>query len=244
LERERLIVVTGNYGSGKTEFSVNYVQHLHQKRAGVKIVDLDIVNPYFRCREARELLEEQGISVVAPRGGQAFSDLPIILPEVKGAILNREEVVLLDVGGDPEGARVLSSFGPSFRSLEGGYELLFVVNSSRPFTETKEGATKILREVEAASGLQVTGIISNAHLMDETTVETIVDGAKVATAVADDLGVEFKLIMAHEKFKAELGDSVDGVEVFYMQRLLLPPWKQEEAVGSQKFSLRNRRITI
>ena len=52
----RLTIVTGHYGTGKTEFSVNLALALAKEGRPVALADLDIVNPYFRSRERRSLL--------------------------------------------------------------------------------------------------------------------------------------------------------------------------------------------
>ncbi|MFH2000026.1 MAG: hypothetical protein ABIK28_10110, partial [Planctomycetota bacterium] len=93
-----LLIIVGNYGSGKTEVSVNLALALVATHA-VKIVDMDIVNPYFRCREAREIMEAQGIRVIYPEGEFVSADLPIIVPEVKGSLFSKEGFVIFDVGG-------------------------------------------------------------------------------------------------------------------------------------------------
>ena len=61
-----IVVIVGNYGSGKTEVAINLA--VNRKRSGldVRIADLDLVNPYFRTREARKALEALGIKVVLP----------------------------------------------------------------------------------------------------------------------------------------------------------------------------------
>ena len=133
-----LFLFTGNYGSGKTEVSVNVATTL--ARAGVKpltIAELDLVNPYFRCREARDPMEALGIRVVAPGGNMHNADLPILLPEVLGAIRNRDGVTLLDVGGDNVGATVLASLKPMLMNRP--HHMLFVLNQNRPFTDTIDG---------------------------------------------------------------------------------------------------------
>ena len=62
LERfpHRLTLVTGHYGTGKTEFSVNLALALAAEGARTALADLDIVNPYFRSRERRELRRRRG----------------------------------------------------------------------------------------------------------------------------------------------------------------------------------------
>ncbi|NLJ57830.1 MAG: MinD/ParA family protein, partial [Tissierellia bacterium] len=100
----RLKIITGHYGSGKTEFSVNYAIKLKEKFDKVIIADMDIVNPYFRSREKGKMLEKLGIRVVGSNIKNSSVDLPALTPEISGAILNENAVTVLDVGGDPVGA--------------------------------------------------------------------------------------------------------------------------------------------
>ncbi len=63
---KKSVYITGHYGSGKTEFAVNYVTALREQTEGkVAIADLDIVNVYFRSREKKAELEEKGVMVIA-----------------------------------------------------------------------------------------------------------------------------------------------------------------------------------
>ncbi|RKX27885.1 MAG: cobalamin biosynthesis protein CobQ, partial [Candidatus Zixiibacteriota bacterium] len=127
---KRVLVVVGGYGSGKSEVSVNLARHLASSgQLHVAIADLDIVNPYFRSREATEQLEKLGIETLHPKGSQAFADLPIIIPQVKSAIEGYDGVLILDVGGDDAGARVLGSLAGTFPSDD--HEVLFVLNANR-----------------------------------------------------------------------------------------------------------------
>ena len=63
----RVMVVTGHYGSGKTEFCVSLALRLAETGFApyqrLALVDLDIANPYFRSRERRETLEGAGVKV-------------------------------------------------------------------------------------------------------------------------------------------------------------------------------------
>ena len=61
----RIRIIIGHYGSGKTEFAVNYAMLLSQQTSNVAICDLDIVNPYFRSREKASLLESNGVTVIS-----------------------------------------------------------------------------------------------------------------------------------------------------------------------------------
>jgi len=131
LPGERILLFVGNYGSGKTEVSVSLAIRL-AKDHRVAVADLDVVNPYFRCREARGEMESRGIRVINPEGEYRAADLPIILPEIRGAVQAGEEFLIMDVGGDDVGARVLGSLADVFCGR--AYAMLQVVNAKRPFT--------------------------------------------------------------------------------------------------------------
>lgn len=231
--RRSVVVITGNYGSGKTEVAVNWALWMRDQGLEVTIADLDIVNPYFRCREAQGLMVKAGIRVLAPQGELHHSELPILMPEIRGVIERPTGVTLLDVGGDDDGARVLAGLSSFF----GDYEMLQVVNQRRPFTDTVEGCQKIQREIEASSKLIVTGLISNSHLMDETDGEVVLEGAAFAREVGNDRGQELRFTTVERR----LADQVDlervGSPVLIFDRLMLPPWKRAVKLGSDNFRL-------
>ena len=136
-----IVIIVGNYGSGKTEVSINLA--VNQKRAGVdvKIADLDLVNPYFRTREARKPLLKLGIEVVVPEEKYLQADLPILSPVVAGLIRQPSDLTLIDAGGNDVGATVLAALADSFRNKR--VHMLQVVNPFRPFTDTIESCLKM-----------------------------------------------------------------------------------------------------
>jgi len=218
---EHLILIVGNYGSGKTEVSVNLALEL-SRRGPVTIVDLDLVNPYFRCREAREEMEARSIRVLYPQGEYHSADLPILLPEVKGAVSDDSRVTILDVGGDDVGARVLSTIAEVIETRP--HRMLQVLNARRPFTGDVEGCLKIKGEIEEASRLRVTGVVSNTHLMDETDAATVREGIDLAREVADAAGITFDFATVDARLVAEVEDETD-VPILAIERRMLPPWK-------------------
>lgn len=219
---KNIVLFTGNYGSGKSEIAVNFAMYCARLGNKVTIADLDIVNPYFRCREAREPLEKLGIRVAAPGGEFHSSELPIILPELRGIILKPEGITILDVGGDNVGATVLASFADVFRKVE--YEMFFVLNKNRPFTGTVDGAVRIMREVEDASRLKITAIAGNTHLIDETTPENIAEGAVFAGQVSQAAGILVAFIGVMDKYLPAVKTMNIPYPLVPMTRLLLPPW--------------------
>jgi MinD-like ATPase involved in chromosome partitioning or flagellar assembly len=170
-----IIVIVGGYGSGKSEVAVNLARHLAKSQPEpVAIADLDIVNPYFRSREAMKVLDAMNVKSIVPPGAQFYADLPIILPQIKGAIEKNEGKLLLDAGGDDVGARVLSSLSDAF--VEGTYDMFLVLNANRPFTSTMDGCVKMINSIEQAARLKFTGLISNTHMMDDSTVDGALHG--------------------------------------------------------------------
>jgi hypothetical protein len=189
----------------------------------VKIVDLDIVNPYFRCREAQEEMEAKGIHVVFPKGEYHAADLPIILPEMKGTVAGSEGYVFFDVGGDDLGARVLSSLADIMVDLD--YRMLQVINASRPFTSDVAGCLKMKGELEAASRLKITGVVANTHLMDQTDADTVRKGLEVARAVADQEGLDLEFATIPPELEGELTEAEAGCPLLTIDRRMLPPWR-------------------
>lgn len=221
---QQLLIIVGGYGSGKTEIAVNLSRYLaNTTSCKIAIADLDIVNPYFRSREANQALEALGVRCINPTGGEFYADLPIILPEIKGAIERRDELLVLDVGGDDAGARVLSSLADSFEA--GAYEMMIVLNGNRPFTSDVKGCMKMLGEIEQSSRLKFTGIISNTHLLDETTAQVVLDGLELARQVSKRSGLPVKFLAGlGTLLGASEFDDVD-VPMLPLERLLLKPWE-------------------
>ena len=222
LPKNRINIIVGNFGSGKTEVSVNLALMLSGEHR-VRIVDLDVVNPYFRCREAREEMERAGIDVIYPKGEFHAADLPIVLPEVKGAIDGNEGYVIFDVGGDDLGARVLGSLADVISNRS--YSMFQVINTRRPFTRTVNGCLKMKEEIESASRLRITGLVANTHLIDQTDLDVVKEGLDTAREVADQAGLTLEFVAINRELLPEFGDGSAGYPVLSVERMMLPPWK-------------------
>lgn len=222
---KRILVIVGGYGSGKSEVAVNLARYLAESKSQrIAIADLDIVNPYFRSREAAARLAELGIESITPAGDLEHADLPVIVPRIKGAVEEYDGLLILDVGGDDVGARVLSSITDVFPAND--YELLLVLNANRPFTSSVEKCRDLMKKIETSSRLSFTGIISNTHMMEHTTVATVLDGLSLAQALSRDTGLPVSLVAAlDEQLKQLDGNDID-VPVLKLDRFLLKPWER------------------
>jgi hypothetical protein len=221
----QVLVVVGGFGSGKSEVSVNLARFLSRStEAPVTIADLDVINPYFRSREAARALAELGIRSIIPPGDQAQADLPIIIPEIKGAIQSIKGTLILDVGGDDAGAKVLSSLSDAF--TPGRYELLLTVNAYRPFTATVGGTLKIMNEIETASKLKFTGLISNSHMVEHTTPTEILHGIELSRQVAGKTGLPICFVSGLRAVLDRMTVEEIPYPVLPIDRSLLKPWER------------------
>lgn len=183
---KKFIVVTGHYGCGKTNFSINLAMDYINMGHKVTLVDMDLVNPYFRTSDYRDILEEKGIEVIAPVFGHTNLDIPS-LPAAMYSIFEKEDIVIVDVGGDDVGATVLGRFRPKFENLD--FDMLYVVNRFRNMTATPTECVEVLREIEAVSGLKATSVINNSHMMADTDEKILHEGVKFAERVSELTGL-------------------------------------------------------
>lgn len=177
----KITVITGHYGCGKTNAAVNIALKLAETQ-NVTVVDLDIVNPYFRTADFGELFENRGIKLVAPMYANSNLDIPALSFDL-GGIINGEGSVIIDVGGDPEGATALGRYGDLLKNRD-DLSLFCVVNKYRYLTSTAEEAAELLSEIKAASGLPCDGIINNSNLGKLTDNKTVRDSLEYAKKVA------------------------------------------------------------
>ena len=231
-------VVCGHYGVGKTNFALNLALDAQSAGFEVTLVDLDIVNPYFRSSEYREVLDQAQVNLVSPVFAQAGTSLDV--PSLTGAIapaVNRAyfdaakgegcKRVIVDVGGDDAGATALARFATDIR--KGPHDFLYVVNCFRNLTQEPDEALGVLREIELRCGLSATGIVSNAHLKAETSWSTVAQGARFARDVADRASLPVTCVTHPISLVQQVGQSEifsTEVEKRYPIRILVKsPWE-------------------
>ena len=217
----RVSIVTGHYGTGKTEFSVNLALALAAEGNQVMLADLDIVNPYFRSREQRSLLEEAGVRLISSSQACSNADIPALPAELLTILENQTLRGILDIGGDPVGARVLARFQPKITQED--YQLIYILNASRPEVRTPETAITYLRNIEAVTGLTCSGIVNNTHLCGETTEGTIRKGAALAAAVSAETGIPVLCHIAEERLAESVSDLPEPI--FPITIKMKKPWE-------------------
>lgn len=220
-EGPRKIAVAGHFGTGKTEFAVSLAFALAAE--GIRplaLVDLDIENPYFRSREQGENLERAGVRVYSDAyGGKSATELQTIDPAIRAPLEDEGCRVICDLGGDPEGARLLNQYTRYFRS---DARLLFVVNKNRPGTDTVEKALGQLRSIEAVTGLRITGLVSNTHLLRLTRREDVLEGWAFAQALGKETALPVLCACCPRELLGSLADT--GLPLFPLGLYMRPTY--------------------
>lgn len=221
LDDKRIRIIVGHYGSGKTEFSINYAVKLRQMRKKVALVDLDVVNLYFRSREKAEELTNLGIRVIGSSLKGSGVDIPAISAEIYSPIQDESYDTVLDVGGDPAGARTLGMYSQYF--VEGKYDMFFVLNANRPETQTVEKSMEYLRKIEDTARVKVTGIVNNTHMLKSTTYEDVLKGQTLAERLSEKLDIPIKYVVALENVARDLPTDLKG-EIFPIKLYMREEW--------------------
>ncbi|MGM0436721.1 MAG: ATP-binding protein [Bacillota bacterium] len=221
MENKRVTIFTGNFGSGKTELSINYALKLNENYSNIVLADLDVVNPYFRSREKSEFLENKGIEVVYPKNLK-HADLPIVSADVYKLIQNEEVYGVLDVGGNDDGAISLASVSKNLKDDQ--YEMNFVINTMRPSTNNIEGIIDMKKRIEAKSKLDFDNIICNINLGNDTTIKDIKNGYPLVKKASQKLNLPIKFIAIYEDLLPLPSDIDFDEEIFPIELYMNTPW--------------------
>ncbi len=178
----RITVICGHYGCGKTNLTLNLALEAAEEEP-VTVVDMDIVNPYFRSSEYGELLAEKGVRLIAPVFAGTTLDTPTLPPDIYSIFEPSAGRVFIDAGGDDAGVTALG--GLHGQLAESGCEVLYVINRYRVLSQTPEEAAGLLREIEGASRLTAAGLVNNSHLGVETELETLLEALPFARKTAE-----------------------------------------------------------
>lgn len=186
MQGNRITVISGHFGSGKTNIAVALALKMSREGIKVRAVDLDTVNPYFRLADNADLLKSEGVTCMIPPYANTNVDIPS-LPDGYSDIFFTDDRCIIDVGGDAEGATVLAADAERFCAA--GYDMLYVVNFLRPMTDSVESALYMMKHIEHASRLKFTHIVNNTNLGCETTPQLIKQYMPMASRLSEMSGV-------------------------------------------------------
>lgn len=200
----KVIVITGHYGAGKTNFSINLALALAQEQpqARITVCDLDIVNPYFRTADHAELFERHGIKLITPLFANTSLDIPALGFDMASEAA-QSDLLILDVGGDEQGAIALGRYADVLGGAQ-GLEMLYVVNRCRKLTESPQEALELMYEIEQAARLKHTGVVNNSNLGALTDEETLLRSVQYAEDICREAGLPLR----YTAVRSELFDAL------------------------------------
>ena len=227
---KRVTVFYGNFGNGKTELAINYAVDQAARHGRAVLVDVDNVTPFFRCRDVAGEMETNGVAVVAPKDELRQADLPVLAPEVLGVLSSHDARAVFDVGGNRWGARLIGSL--SGRFPEDDLDALFVVNTRRPFSRTKDQILASMGEIARAARMRPTAVVNSTNLGRLTTFDMILEGMELVEEAAADAGlpVAFSTCpdwLAEERRVQHPAGFFerDGRLYFAIRRYMAPSWE-------------------
>lgn len=201
----KVLVHIGHFGSGKTELSLSMALDMAAQGNRIALMDLDIVNPFFRSGEQRKMLEAAGVSVVAPLFVNTTVEVPAMPPEVLSAFTGFYDCSILDVGGDPEGATALGRYHEYLERAD--KRVRCIVNVRRPFTSTPDDIAGMAREMQERGRIRIDSLVNNTNLSGETTPEVVLEGERIVLAAAELLGIPLEFTMARRDLCEEVARS-------------------------------------
>lgn len=215
------VIFTGAFGSGKTEVAVSYALAAVRQGRRTCLLDFDIVTPYFRVGDYRKELENRGLQVVAPEGALSGFEMPAVSPRVASVLREVGVHAVLDVGGDPVGARLLAVYSGAIAAR--GYDMFVVANPNRPSTGSAAAIAEQARRIAGGSELAVTGLVANPNLGSMTSATHVTEGLRLVEKAAESLGVPVVFVAVEENLaRRELGISRP---VLPMRLLVRLPWE-------------------
>ncbi len=210
MDFKRIVLLSGHYGSGKTNIAVNLALRMKAAREKVAIADIDIVNPYFRTKDSQAELEKAGIRLICSDFAGSNVDLPA-LPQDVYAITDEPDLFsVIDVGGDDRGALALGRWRDAILR-ENDYEMLFVVNRFRPLTADALSTIEVMREIELASGMPFTAVVNNSNLGEETTVRDVLNSRDYAAEICERTGLPLKMTAVREELYPWLDSQIPNL---------------------------------
>ena len=211
---KKMYVLIGNYGSGKSELALNFAFKAAARGERTELLDLDMVNTYFRLTERGKMTRMKEIRLISPNYSCSGVETLSLPAEVASAFAMDWDTVVFDVGGDAVGSTALGRYHQDFMDMldEGGeLEVLNVVNTRRPLAGTVEKILHLQEDMQVHSRLKISGMINNTNLATATTEADLRDGYEIIKEVSEMSGVPVLYTSGKkeflDKFLAEGHDS-------------------------------------
>lgn len=201
-------IFVGEAGSGKSEIAINFAKAL--RALGDKPVhffDMDMTKPLFRSRDAIKAVEAMGIEF---HYETQFYDAPTQVGGVNLHLKKDDCYVVMDVGGDDIGARLIGGYAPKLN--RDNTIVYYVLNAFRPWSKSIDDVDKTLGLILGTSHIQLSQIhmINNPNNGFTTSAEEFLEGEKKMEAmVGPYISIDFSCVQ--EGLYKEVADKTDSV---------------------------------
>jgi len=219
---KKKVFFTGLLGTGKTEIAINYALYLNSRvPEKISLIDLDMAKPSFRLRSIRKSINNNGIEVLVPRGPYEYTDFPVISPQMESHIISPEKRVVVDVGGETTGARIVGRYGGSVDPED--VEVFYVFNGKRNLNNDLSEIIDDLEKIGKVIPFPFTGIIHNSHLMNESTVDILESYIEQAKNISKYTGISLRFHCIREDLYGEASKRIEG-HLLPLKLFLTPEW--------------------
>ena len=219
----KYLVLTGNYGSGKTELALNLALQFSES-CKTTLVDLDIVNPYFRSGEKADEMKQAGVRMLMPTYAMTTVDIPALPAEIQSVFEATDEKVIFDVGGDDTGAAALGRFYPSFMNNRHETKVFFVINCMRPLTRNADEIIDLAERVQNRGRLKIDVLINNTNLAGRTVPEMVEEGEKTVLQCAERMKIQEVITAGRREI---LSGCTLRTPVLEIKRYMVPEWMED-----------------
>ena len=218
-------ILVGNYGSGKTELSLALALEMRRREpdSRIALVDLDIVNPYFRSAEQSDLLRQHNIEVFMPSFAMSTVDIPALPANIMAVFEQPLDRVIIDVGGDDTGATALGRYAPQLTTRREEITMLYVVNPFRPLSGTEEDIAELFSLIGQKARITPDALVNNANLQEHTTAQDVLEGQALLEKVSQRLNLPIAFTAGLPQLKEELSAPLQE-NYFAFTPIMKPDW--------------------
>lgn len=206
LKTKKNFVFVGEAGSGKSEIAINFaigMAGLSDKK--IHFFDMDQTKPLFRSRDVKECLIEKGIEF---HYQEQFFDAPTIPGGVRELLADENAIVILDVGGDHIGSRLIGAFAPFLNRPN--TQNFFVINGYRPWSKNLITIDGTMARVLGMAHIKLenVSIMSNPNVGITTTAEEVLAGQeKVSDMISEYFRIDY--LCAMDSLCPQIEDKTD-----------------------------------
>ena len=222
LKNNRTVAFLGEAGSGKTEIALNFAMGLRRETdKKIHFFDMDQTKPLFRARDAAQRLQENGI-VFHSNMDTSIEDVAAIAPGVLAAFAEEDSYIVMDVGGNEGGARVIGQFFEQMNREDS--MILLPINPYRPWSGNAENLAITIDKITSAARTKCVKVISNPNFCAQTCAEDVLVGNE---KLKEMLGGKYEIsfVCALEALCEELEDKLEE-RLIPIEIQILYPWME------------------